>query len=343
MTGLTVIAAGMVTPVGFNYASSCAAIRAGVSGIRQANLWDAENGEYLLAGKVDLLQWWEGLGKLADLAAPAVWECLQAAKPEPPTAIPILLGVAPPDRPHRLDRLTEDLLDEIEWRLELPRHLESRIFPSGNLSGAFALQYARSLLSNGKCGCCIIAGADSFVQQNVCEAYMEQRRILTASNPSGFIPGEAGCAVLVTLDGPLPGLQIKALAHGSGEPPRDSDQPTRHLLLTRLVRQALNQAGLSYEDTFYRMTDINGERAKFMESAFIPGRIQRRPLPFIHDLKHPVEYIGEIGAAHVPCELAVSLYLAQRGVGPGHRSIHTFGNDSGGRAALIVEYRGDSN
>src|SRR5215831_13722933 len=101
MTGLTVIAAGMVTPVGFNYASSCAAIRAGVSGIRQGNLWDAENGEYLLAGKVDLPQWWEGLGKLADLAAPAVWECLQAAKPEPPTAIPILLGVAPPDRPHR--------------------------------------------------------------------------------------------------------------------------------------------------------------------------------------------------------------------------------------------------
>ena len=49
----------MVTAVGFNSASTNAAIRAGIKGLKIANLWDAENGEYLVAAKVDLPHWWE--------------------------------------------------------------------------------------------------------------------------------------------------------------------------------------------------------------------------------------------------------------------------------------------
>jgi len=340
MARLSIVAAGMVTPVGFNFESTCAAIRAGVSGIEQANLWDAENGEYLPAGKVHLPQWWEGIGKLADLAAPAVWECLQAAKPEAPNQIPLLLGIAPKDRPQRLPRLDEEILDEVEWRLELKRHPESRVFAAGNVSGILALETAQSILEARGAKYCVVAGVDSFLQQNVMEAYMEQRRILTSSNPNGFLPGEAGCALLVTLDNSRAGLRIDGLAYGPGEPPVTSDQPTRHLLLTQLVRKALEQASLRFEDTFYRNSDINGEQHKFLEASFIPSRIQRAPLPFLHDLWHPVEFIGEIGAAHVPCELALSLYCGQHQPGIGPRSIHHFGNDSGERAALVVEYLG---
>jgi 3-oxoacyl-[acyl-carrier-protein] synthase I len=83
LISVSILAAGMVTAVGFNYAASCAAIRAGIKGIRVLNLWDAENGEYLSGAKVDLPQWWEGIGKLADLAAPAIWDCLEAARPDP--------------------------------------------------------------------------------------------------------------------------------------------------------------------------------------------------------------------------------------------------------------------
>src|SRR5690349_24740715 len=60
LISVSILAAGMVTAVGFNYAASCAAIRAGIKGIRVLNLWDAENGEYLSGAKVDLPQWWEG-------------------------------------------------------------------------------------------------------------------------------------------------------------------------------------------------------------------------------------------------------------------------------------------
>ena len=50
---------------------------------------------------------------MAELLGPAVHECLEAALPVPPTAVPILLGVSPPDRPHRFDGLDRQILREV--------------------------------------------------------------------------------------------------------------------------------------------------------------------------------------------------------------------------------------
>ena len=338
---VSVVAAGMVTPVGFSCESSCAAIRAGVSGVRRANLWDAENGAYLFAGKVNLPHWWQGIGKLADLVAPAIWECLKAAEPEPAFRVPILLGIAPADRPHRRPRLDEEILDEVEWRLELFHHPESTTIPMGNVSGVIGIQRAQEILKAGLARYCVVAGVDSFLQQDMVETYLRQRRIVTKSNSDGFFPGEAGCAVLVGPQGQTSKdeLRVAGLAYGTGEVPVTSEDPSRGILLTKLVREALGQAGMKMEDTFYRNTDINGEHCKFKEASFIPSRIQRKPLPYLHELWHPVEYLGEIGAANVPCELGVSLYYGQRNAGPGPRGICHFGTDSGERAAIVVEYR----
>jgi 3-oxoacyl-[acyl-carrier-protein] synthase I len=343
MTQVSVIAGGMVTSVGFNYESSCAAIRAGVSGVKRSNLWDPEVGEYLLAGKVNLPQWWQGVGKLADLVAPAIRECLEAAKPEPAFSIPILLGVAPHDRPHRLARLDEEILDEVEWRLDLPRHSQSRIIAMGNVSGAIGVQRAQEILGAGIARYCVVAGVDSFVQQEVVDAYMARRRVVTKSNSNGFFPGEAGCAVLL---GPREktskdSLTLTGLAYGYGEVPVTSEAASRGILLTELVREALGQAGLTMEDTFYRNTDISGEHDEFKEASFIPSRIQRKPLPYLHEVWHPAEYLGEIGAAHVPCELGVSLHYGRRDAGPGPRGICQVGTDSGERAVIVVDYRRD--
>ena len=81
----------------------------GVSGVGFVGLWDIESGQPISVGKVNLPYWWIGLGKLAELLATAINECLLAAKPAPPSSIPILLGVADRSRPHRfagLDRRT---------------------------------------------------------------------------------------------------------------------------------------------------------------------------------------------------------------------------------------------
>lgn len=343
MTPVSVIAAGMVTAVGFNYATSTAAIRAGIKGFRKVNLWDASAGEYIMGAKVDLPQWWEGLGKLAELAAPAIWECLEQAKPTRPESIPILLGIAPPDRPYRFPHLDEDILDEIEWRLRLPHHPLSATFASGNVSGIAALFEARHLLDRGLARFCVVAGVDSFLQQNVASAYMDQRRIMTKENSNGFFPGEAGCAVLVGPAGSGRTGELRVLGIGFGTEPATvaSDRPLRATGQIEAVRNALTESGLPMVQIGYRNTDISGEHYKFKEAMLSQSRLLR---PKLDDgrsgitLWHAAECVGEIGAAHVPCSLAVSFCAGQKNFAPGPCCLFHFSGDGSERAACVTEF-----
>jgi len=339
LISVSILAAGMVTAVGFNYAASCAAMRAGIKGIRVLNLWDAENGEYLSGAKVDLPQWWEGIGKLADLVAPSIWECLEAAKPESATSIPILLGVAPLDRPHRLPRLDEEILDEIEWRLNLPHHPQSAVIPMGNVSGLVALAQAREMIDRRMSRYCVVAGVDSFLQQEVVEAYMDQRRIMTKTNSNGFFPGEAGAAVLLGTAGSGKNGELCVLGMGFGNEPATiaSESPTRGGGMTDAWRNALAESGVAMHDIFYRNSDANGEHYKFKEALLAHGRTLRKRIPR-RQTWHAAECIGEVGAAHVPCALTVSLYAGQKDFAPGPRALCYFSGDGSERAASIVEY-----
>ena len=228
MISLTVKASGMVTAVGFNAPSSLAAMRAGISGIREANLWDWESGQYLSAGKVALPQWWEGRGKLADLVAPAIQECLTAAKPNLPEEIPIFLGVAPKDRPCRLEGL-DDLLEDVEHKLNIPHHPASKVIPMGQVSCVAGIKEVATCLESSQSVCCIIAGVDSFLQQDVVEHYMDQRRIMTEDNSNGFFPGEAGAAILVTraADERSSGLKITGAGVAKEPSTIQSEDPLR--------------------------------------------------------------------------------------------------------------------
>ncbi len=302
MNRLAVKATGMVTAVGFNSPASCAAIRAGVSGVAKANLWDPESGTHLSAGKVNLPHWWEGLGKLAELVAPAIHECLLAAKPVPREQIPVFLGMAHPARPHRFAGIEDRLLEEVEYRLNVNHNPHSKAIPNERVSGVIALNDVRQIIQSGRAACCIVAGVDSFLQQPVVRAYMGQRRILTSKNPNGFIPGEAGCAVLVTAagDAAREELQIVGIGAGCEQATIDSDKPLRGDGLAQAVQAALGDAGIEMPETAYRITDANGEHYKFKEASLVKGRLFNKRSPQIYDLWHPSEYLGEIGAAIVP-------------------------------------------
>jgi 3-oxoacyl-[acyl-carrier-protein] synthase-1 len=331
----------MVTPVGFNSPASCAAMRAGVSGVGIIGLWDIGSGRPISVGKVDLPHWWIGLGKLAELVAPAINECLLAAKPAPPSSIPILLGVADKSRPHRFAGLDEQLLEEVEFRLNVAHNPDSRVIPRERISGVLAMDDARRIIESGRSRFCVIAGVDSFLKQAVVDAYNAQRRVLTPGNSNGFIPGEAGCAVLVAPAGDRSRDELEILGTGIAEEaaPILSDRPTRAEGLTESVRTALGAAGLAMHDTFYRITDLNGEHYKFKEAAFVEGRLMQKKLVELYDVWHPNEYLGDVGAAIVPCVLGVALHAGQKGYAPGPRALCHFSNDDEGRASVVTQYQ----
>ena len=336
---LAIRASGMVTAVGFNAPASLAAMRAGIDGMAETNLWDSESGTFLNAGRVLLPHWWTGLGKLAELVAPAIYECLEAAHPVRPEDIPILLGVPGQDRRCRWEGLEDRILDEVEFKLGLKHHYASRVVPMGRVSGAYSLGIAKQLIESQQVHCCIVAGVDSFVDQKVVQTYLERRRILTPVNSNGFTPGEAGSAVLVVPFQKASGNELVILGVGTAREKAtiESEHPIRGDGMVQAVREALSQANCSLADTAYRITDINGEHYKFKEATFVVNRLlqERKSEPL--DLWHPIEYIGEVGAAIVPCILAVALHAGLKGYAPGQTALCHVGNDGGDRAAVVVK------
>jgi 3-oxoacyl-[acyl-carrier-protein] synthase-1 len=340
MSTLTITAAGMVTPVGFNAATSCAALRAGVRNVCKTNLWDKYTGTYLAAGKVPLPQWWVGLGKLADLAAPAILECLAVSR-IPPERIPILLGVAPADRPFRLSGLDNELFELIQERLGFPLHPSSAVVPRDHVSAVVGLLVARDLIASGRAPAVIVAAVDSLLQHDLKNHYLDQNRLLTPANSNGFSLGEAGSAVLVTASrDDQPGLRVLSLSLDQEPATVESDLPLRGEGLTRVIRSALSQASLSLQDIHYRITDLNGEHYKFKEIALQGGRFIRRPTAKLFDIWHPIEYIGDVGAAIGPLVFGLALHASEKGYGNGPTVLCTFGNDSGERAGAIVHFVG---
>ena len=339
---MSVTAAGMVTPVGFNGETSCAAMRAGIDAFAEENLWDDEAGEYLKAAKVHLPQWWEGLGKLVDLVAPAIAECMNAARSMSPREIPILLGVAAPCRMPRMAGLDDQILRDIEYKLGISRHRYSEIIPKGRVSGVVALHRAAELLRENRANACIIAGVDSYVDQEVVRRYRENRRVFTSNNSNGFIPGEAGCAVLVTNGYPSE-EELRILGIGEGTEPGtvENGKTLTGNGLTKAIQGALVQAGMTMADTDWWLNDQNAEAYKSDECSMVRIRLERRDHPpeIPYQIWTPAELIGEIGAAVGPCLLGVAFAAAKKGYLPGPRVLVSTGEDDERRAAAVLEWK----
>ncbi len=343
MIPLSITASGMVTAAGFNARSTCAAIRAGVSGIQVDNLWDPEAGEYLSLGRPRTLQWWEGAEMLAELAVPAISECLKTIPAIPLRNVPLFLILSPPWRPHRDPNLEEEVVRGMEHRLKAKLPSGSQCVSRGRAGIMQALSQASLLFQNRQASHCIIVGVDSFLRQTVAEAYIKRRRLLTKKNSNGFIPGEAACAVLLQPPNLRKSDELRIVGWGEGRETGtiDSDKPLTGNGLTEALRAALTQAGIQFSDADYWLTDQNGEHYKFKEATVSKIRLERmrkQPRQRRFEIWHPIEYLGEIGAAIAPCLLGVALAAYKIGYAPGRRALLHISEDEGERAALVLEW-----
>src|SRR5260221_14676114 len=84
MNSIAILASGMVTGVGLDAPSSCAAIRCAIDNFSETRFMDQE-GEWIIGSQVQLEQPWRGLPKLVHMVVPAIRECLalaQSTRPE---------------------------------------------------------------------------------------------------------------------------------------------------------------------------------------------------------------------------------------------------------------------
>ena len=331
---------GLVTSIGLNTASTCAALRASVTNPTETTFIGAD-GEWIMAHQVFLGKPTSDLEKLVDMAALAMTECLEPLPQEDREGMPLLLCVAERERPGRVDGLDGQILKDVQAAVGLtfdPEH--STIIPMGRIGALLALERARRLICEDGIRYVLIAGTDSLLLWRTLTAYTDQSRLLAEHNSNGFMPGEAAGAVLVGRADEQPGeLVFLGLGHGTEPAPLGSGEPLRADGLTGAIKQALQEAGCAMHDLDFRITDISGEQYFFREASIAVSRTMHQPKQEF-DLWHPAEGIGETGAAAGPAMIATALTACRKGYAKGMRILLHASSDTDRRVAAIVAWTG---
>lgn len=340
MTGqpLAIAGCGMVTGVGLDAPSSCAAIRCGIDNFQETRFMDS-GGEWILGCEVSLEQPWRGTTKLVKMLAMALREVVDTQPAVDLASTPVMLCLAEDDRPGRLHNLVDEVVLGIKQELGFDFHPLSRILTEGRVGIARGLDEARRIIYGERVPHVIVAGVDSLLVGATLAALEDREHLLTSQNSDGFIPGEAATAALVQTPraGDSPQLICTGIGFGIEQATEHSEEPLRADGLVEAIKGALADAGCDVGDLDFRITDIAGSQYQFKEAALALSRILRKRKEDF-DIWHPADCIGETGAAIGGVMTAVIDRAWRKGYSKGHRVLLHLGTSDGMRAAMVCDY-----
>lgn len=333
-----ILNAGLVTSVGLTAPESCAAFRAKVTNPTETRFTDAA-GNWIMAHQVALEKPWQGLSKLAKMAALAIEETLQGI-PKPDWAqLPLLLCVAETERPGRAAGLDDRLLRLVQDELGVSFAPQSAIVRQGRVGVAVALSQARVLIHKSAVPRVLVAATDSLVSWPTLAHYEQQDRLLTRRNSNGFMPGEGAGALLVGASERRAGeLVCTGIGFGREAAHIDSGEPLRGDGIAQAIKACLNEAGCEMHHLDFRVTDLSGEQYYFKEAALALSRTMRT-LKSEFDIWHPAECMGEAGAVAGIAVLAAAREACNKAYAAGPNVLAHWANDAGQRAALTLQHR----
>ena len=336
---LAITGTGMVTGVGLNAPASCAAIRCAIDNFQETRFIDS-GGEWIMGCEVPLEQPWRGKTKLIKMAATAIRECLDGNKQIIPESTPLLLCLSEHERKGRVIEDDNQFFLDLQDELGLEFHAKSRVIARGHVAVTVALQHARSLIQELKVKHVLIAATDSLLVGATLAHYEEYERLLTSNNSNGFIPGEAGAALVVE---PVYAKQesqliCEGLGFGVEKAHIYSEEPLRADGLSAAIKESINDASFDMGDLDFRITDLSGEQYYFKEASLALSRTLRtRKQEF--DLWHPADCIGEVGAALGLIMICVLKSSCEKYYSKGDHILAHLGNDDGKRSALVFEWQ----
>jgi 3-oxoacyl-[acyl-carrier-protein] synthase-1 len=292
---------------------------------------------------------------VAELATPVVLECLRSAaafvgdRAKVIESIPIVLLLSPAWRPHRWPDLDQRVMKDLARNLGRTLPSGSGVIAGGRTGIVAALEFVASLVSKNAAGLCIVIGVESFLRQPIVMHYLKEGRVLCGVNSNGFIPGEAACGVLIGRTGATDGPRLEIRGVGIGMEPSGAGGDRARTVtgdgLTAAIRAALTEAQVEHYDVAFALSDLNGERFKFKESIIARARLDRmppegrsrRPAGYL-ELWHPIENLGEIGAAIFPCLMGWAFEAGRKDYAPSTTAVLHASEDDGTRAALVTAF-----
>ncbi|SPB18053.1 hypothetical protein NOV72_05252 [Caballeronia novacaledonica] len=332
---IAILSSGLVTSVGLSAPASCAAIRAKLSNPTETRFIDS-GGNWIMSQQVPFEKPWRGLSRLVKMAASAIGECLSDTERSAWKNLPLLLCVAEKGRPGRFADLDDDLLKKLELELNTKFERRSSVYPQGRVGAALALERARKLIYDEGVEHVIIAAADSLIQWRTLSAYDRAERILTEGNSDGFMPGEAGSAILVGRPRGEGDLCCIGIGFAMEHAHIDSHTPMKGEGLALAINESLRDAERNERELAFKICDLSGEQFYFKEASIAFSRIDRT-IRTHFDVWHPAESIGETGAAIGPLLLVVLLAAHRKQYLKGRCILAHLGSDEGLRASIVIQ------
>ncbi|MET0068545.1 MAG: hypothetical protein ABW096_00795 [Candidatus Thiodiazotropha sp.] len=336
---LAITATGMVTGVGLNAPATCAAIRCAIDNFQETRFMDS-GGEWILGCEVPMEKPWRGKTKLIKMAAAAINEVLQGNPEINTVQTPLLLCLAEHSRPGRIIGDDTQLFNDLQEELGLEFDDQSLVIAAGHVSVAIALKHARELIHQQGKRHVLLAASDTMLVTPTLAYYEEKDRLLTSKNSNGFIPGEAGAALLVESGSGKTGnvLCCEGLGFAVEASHVESEEPLRAEGLTEAIKKSLHDAECEMGDLDFRITDISGEQYYFKEASLALSRtLRQRKEEF--DIWHPTDCIGDVGSALGLIMLSVLKAACTKNYSMGNRMVAHLGNDEGKRISIVLTWR----
>jgi len=338
---LALLGAGARTPLGLSTATSVAAVRAGISAIREHPFMIDRNGDPMAVARARFLDLGlQAHARLAALALPAMEAALRSST-LPPIAAPQRIGVAlglPPPRPGRPKTMDDLLVAELLRKLhELGLRPAIELFASGHSGGLSALEYAARGLHAGEWDCCLVGGVDSYLDPETLEWLDEQDRLHGTANAWGRVPGEAAGFCLLARANPdrdPPGeiLAVATMQDGRAGDPRAINLGEG---LTAVIQRALTGSPDPAVKVDHIICDMNGEAHRADEFGFAVTRTAERFVDATAFVA-PADLWGDVGAASGPLFLQLALTARPREQRARALTLICTSADNGERAAALV-------
>lgn len=326
--GAEILAVGMVTPLGLDPASAAAAVRAGVSRVRESSVYDKHLEPHRMAlVPEDALPplapplaerggTTSAHARMVRLAGPALRQVAAVALPSP---APLFVGLpeAPPGEADPVGAsFLADLAVQADAKLDEP---SSKVFREGGAAGLFALHAAMEWLQGRKekDAFALAGGVDTFLDLRRLARLDAEERILGERVMDGFVPGEGAAVLLLATPSGAKTLRARSLgrvvATATGEEPghRYSEEPYRGEGLAGAI-QAVLAAAPSAPPVRCAYAGLNGESLPAKEWGVAYLRSAAR-FAAGFGIEHPADCLGDTGAAAGPIMLGLATVGIQRG------------------------------
>ncbi|WP_395700745.1 beta-ketoacyl synthase N-terminal-like domain-containing protein [Aquabacterium sp.] len=345
---VVIVSAGLITPIGLSLAETASSARARVARLREIE-WRDRRFEPFIVGSVPEA----GLPPLAEPLANAPLQYREARMlrlahaaleealaPLPPAAraLPLLLGLPEHHTTMPLDpgRFLERLDQQVPGCIDVATSLAA---PRGRAAGLLAIELAMARLAAGEHAFVLVGGVDCLVDLYVLGTLDLEGRIRNEAASDGFSPAEGAALLLLTRAdtarslGLAPLAALTASAHGHEEGHVYAEAPYLGEGLAATFAQLLAAPPARPIGSVY--ASFNGER--YWAREFGVARLrQAQAFDPEHQMEHPAECFGDLGAAHGAALAA----LAAHGVALGYRrapSLVYASSDRGERAAALVD------